>query len=82
VEGARGRHLRQDSPDGRYLTYVDWFQTGNLMIHDMLKNSDHALTSNKSGKKPAARHPIPRFRGMENMLRTNGSGMRQPVMNC
>jgi hypothetical protein len=38
------------SPDGRYLTYVDWFQTGNLMIHDMLKNTDHALTTNKSWK--------------------------------
>lgn len=38
------------SSDGRYLTYVDWYQTGNLMIHDMLKNTDHALTSNKSWK--------------------------------
>jgi WD40 repeat protein len=36
------------SPDGRYLTYVDWYQTGNLMIHDMFKNTDHALTKNKS----------------------------------
>jgi hypothetical protein len=29
------------SPDGRYLTYVDLFQTGNLMIHDMVTNTDH-----------------------------------------
>ena len=36
------------SPDGRYLTYVDWYQTGNLMIHDMVTGADHSLTKNKS----------------------------------
>jgi Tol biopolymer transport system component len=36
------------SPDGRYLTYVDWAQTGNLMVHDMVTSTDHALTKKKS----------------------------------
>ncbi len=36
------------SPDGRYLTYVDWFETGNLMVHDMVTGTDHSLTKKKS----------------------------------
>jgi Tol biopolymer transport system component len=36
------------SPDGRYLTYVDWFETGNLMIHDMVTGKNHSLTKKKS----------------------------------
>jgi Tol biopolymer transport system component len=38
------------SPDGRYLPYVDWFQTGNLMVHDMVTGADHPLTKNRSWK--------------------------------
>jgi Tol biopolymer transport system component len=36
------------SPDGRYLSYVDWDGTGNLMAHDMLTGTNHSLTKKKS----------------------------------
>jgi Tol biopolymer transport system component len=36
------------SPDGRFITYVDWVETGNLMVHDVVADSDRALTSNVS----------------------------------
>ena len=36
------------SPDGRYLTYVDWLKTGNLMVHDFRTGTNHALTKNVS----------------------------------
>jgi len=38
----------QVSPDGRSITYTDWFDTGNLMVHDVVSGTDRALTSNKS----------------------------------
>nr|MDQ3349878.1 tetratricopeptide repeat protein [Acidobacteriota bacterium] len=34
------------SPDGRYLTYIDWESTGNLMVRDLVANTDRALTNN------------------------------------
>ena len=34
------------SPDGRYLSYTDWFTTNNLMLHDFETGSDRALTDN------------------------------------
>jgi Tol biopolymer transport system component len=34
------------SPDGRYLSYTDWFTTNNLMLHDFENGSDRALTHN------------------------------------
>ena len=36
------------SPDGRYLTYVDQYWTGNLMLRDLEANNDRALTGNKA----------------------------------
>ena len=39
------------SPDGRFITYVDWVETGNLMVHDVIANSDRALTANVISKK-------------------------------
>lgn len=36
------------SPDGRYLSYVDWENYANLGIHDFLKGEDRLLTSNSS----------------------------------
>jgi hypothetical protein len=36
------------SGDGRWLTYTDWFETGNLMLHDMSTGKDYSLTKNKS----------------------------------
>jgi tetratricopeptide (TPR) repeat protein len=36
------------SPDGRFLTYIDWGRAGNLMLHDFLNGSDRALTNNVS----------------------------------
>ena len=36
------------SPDGRYITFVDWETTGNVMVHDLVTNTDRALTPNKN----------------------------------
>ena len=36
------------SPDGRYITYVDWWKTGGLMVHDVIENSDRPLTATPS----------------------------------
>jgi Tol biopolymer transport system component len=46
--GGRVDMFGRISPDGRYLTYVDWAQTGNVMVHDMVTGTDHALTKKKS----------------------------------
>ncbi|MBI3279188.1 MAG: PD40 domain-containing protein [Acidobacteria bacterium] len=46
--GGRVDMFGRISPDGRYLTYVDWAQTGNLIVHDMVTATDHALTKKKS----------------------------------
>ena len=35
----------QVSPDGRYVTYVDWGGNMNLMLHDLVTNTDRALTA-------------------------------------
>jgi Tol biopolymer transport system component len=35
----------QVSPDGRYLTFVDWGGESALMVHDLVTNTDHALTA-------------------------------------
>jgi Tol biopolymer transport system component len=32
------------SPDGRYITYVDWNEYANLMVHDVVTNTDRKLT--------------------------------------
>ena len=34
------------SPDGRYLTYMDWFQVGNLMVRDLVRGTSRPLTGN------------------------------------
>ena len=34
------------SPDGRYLTYVDWASTGNLMLRDLKAGVSRPLTGN------------------------------------
>jgi Tol biopolymer transport system component len=34
----------QVSPDGRYISYVDWGGDMNLMVHDLVANTDRALT--------------------------------------
>jgi Tol biopolymer transport system component len=36
------------SPDGRYLTYVDWENFGNLGIRDLAEGENRLLTDNKS----------------------------------
>ncbi len=36
------------SPDGRYVTYVDWGLYGNLAFHDIASNNDHLLTRKKN----------------------------------
>lgn len=38
----------QVSPDGRYITYVDWGGDQNLMVHDLVTKSDRALTATPS----------------------------------
>jgi Tol biopolymer transport system component len=35
----------QVSPDGRYITYVDWPGEGNLSVHDLVTNTDRVLTA-------------------------------------
>ena len=34
------------SPDGRYLTYVDWISTGNVVVRDLVAGTDRTLTNN------------------------------------
>jgi Tol biopolymer transport system component len=34
------------SPDGRFITYVDWPDTANLMVHDVVADTDRSLTPN------------------------------------
>ena len=36
------------SPDGRYITYVDWTQFGNVAVHDVETNTDRFLTQKKT----------------------------------
>ena len=38
----------QVSPDGRWLTYTDWPDSGNLVLRDTVLNVDRALTNKKS----------------------------------
>ena len=39
------------SPDGRFLTYVDWFGNGNVVVRDLVAGTDRALTNNtRSGE--------------------------------
>jgi Tol biopolymer transport system component len=35
----------QVSPDGRYVTFVDWAGESALMVHDLVTNTDRALTA-------------------------------------
>ena len=35
------------SPDGRFICYTDWNDTGNLMLHDLVAGTDRAVTGNK-----------------------------------
>jgi hypothetical protein len=35
------------SLDGRYVSYIDYVLTGNLMLHDLASGTDRALTGNK-----------------------------------
>lgn len=36
------------SPDGRYVTFVDWMLYGNLAVHDVSANTDYFLTHKKT----------------------------------
>ena len=60
------------SPDGRYLTYVDWASTGNLMLRDLKAGVSRPLTGNTtiwgSWRTPATR----RYRGTAATSLTNG----------
>ena len=35
------------SLDGRFISYTDWYFTGNLMLHDLASGTDRPLTGNK-----------------------------------
>jgi Tol biopolymer transport system component len=41
------------SPDGRWVSYTDWWNSGNLMVHDLVSGTDRSLTPedhwNKNG---------------------------------
>ena len=43
------------SPDGRYISYTDWNDTGNLMLHDLTTGTDRNLTGNKDWSVGATR---------------------------
>ena len=36
------------SPDGRFLTYTDWYRTNNVMLRDLVAGTDRPLTTNVS----------------------------------
>ena len=40
----------QVSPDGRFITFVDWANSGNLMVHDLVTNTDRRITQKTSWK--------------------------------
>ena len=40
--------LGKPSPDGRYLSYVDWENFGNLGVRDLVEGENHLLTENDS----------------------------------
>ena len=40
------------SPDGKFLTYVDWTHTGNLMVRDLENGVSRPLTAKKSWNEP------------------------------
>jgi Tol biopolymer transport system component len=40
------------SPNGKLLTYVDWFNTGNVMVHDLESGVSRALTAKKTWSDP------------------------------
>jgi Tol biopolymer transport system component len=44
--------LGRVSPDGRFLTYVDFTLAGNLMVRDLVANSARPLTPKKSWDEP------------------------------
>ena len=48
-----GDVLGRISPDGRYLSYVDWM-SGNLELHDFATGTHRPLTGNKPGSWPAS----------------------------
>lgn len=44
----------QVSPDGRWITSTDWWDSGNLMLHDTLTGADRPLTDKKSWAEPGS----------------------------
>jgi Tol biopolymer transport system component len=46
--GSRVDLFGRVSPDGRYVTYVDWALYGNLALHDVATDTDHLLTPKKT----------------------------------
>lgn len=45
-----GREMFSDgrvSQDGRFISYTDWYDTGNLVVYDALRNEHRPLTGNK-----------------------------------
>jgi hypothetical protein len=50
-EGADGVFGNAVSPDGRYITYVDW-ESGNLAVRDLKANTSRLLTSEGTWEEP------------------------------
>lgn len=44
----------QVSPDGRFISYVDWIDTGNVMFHDVASNTDRRITQKTTWKESGA----------------------------
>ena len=52
--GANVDDTGRASPDGRYITFVDWGGPGKLMVHDLVTNTDRALTAERSSEWPGS----------------------------
>ena len=50
--GAKAFPDAKVSRDGRFISYIDWYLTGNLMLHDVVSDTERPLTGNKDWSGP------------------------------
>jgi hypothetical protein len=73
------------SPDGRYLSYTDWFTTNNTLIHDFVTGKDRAITANAASFGElgfSGWSAISRDGGHIVTSRSNGSRREASSINC
>jgi Tol biopolymer transport system component len=84
------------SPDGTFITYVDWGGAGNLMLHDLATGTNRALTAYNTAKpysefaegsvvSPDGREVVyswfsARQRRELRRIRVNGAGIPEPAV--